>query len=442
MQKTVPIPKFVIDLSQPPELRYAHIVEEFQSRLDDCDLTGLFHDLLRCLVGRKRGKCLGAVARVAFRRVCREEETAELAGIAKMSGVPMHILVAYNVLLDLLLGCTSGGVRMFDRDETWPAQDASTRMLHFRTLDWGMEQLRQIIVELDFVRFPGGPVVATSVTYLGYVGVLTGVRRGLSMSLNFRPHHSKDSWRQRAAFRWQQAMVVLGKRQSVCSVLRDCLLNPAHVEKQTTRDEKYVEEVKNDYVQAMLSNHSASRSTAAYLIFCTPERVYIVEKDHHSASVRESDTFLTAYNHDASDEVERESSPEATGNESGDANSDIVYSDVAYSDAADTDDTTSVNFIGLDEIIGLSLDRKDCLDSLWKARVQECQLRNQRQDQVVALNDVKLFLEGDYITNEETHYAVIMDPASGKVVWRTAYEVPEDSDGDEDDEDGESQVSM
>ncbi|KAH7123037.1 beta subunit of N-acylethanolamine-hydrolyzing acid amidase-domain-containing protein [Dactylonectria macrodidyma] len=425
MSLTVPIPKFVIDLSQPPELRYAHIVAEFQSRLDDCDLTGLFHDLLRAFVGKKVGKCLGAVARVAFRRVYMEEESAELAGIARASGVPMHILVAYNVLLDLLLGCTSGGVRTLDPDASPScSQDAPTRMLHFRTLDWGMEELRQIIVELDFVRFPGGPVVATSVTYLGYVGVLTGVRKGLSMSLNFRPHHERGSWRKRASFRWQQAMVVLGRRQSICSVLRDCLLKPAHDEKQAgTQDEKYVEEVKDDYVQAMLSNQSISRSTAAYLIFCTPKKVYIVEKDNRSASIRQSDTFLTAYNHDASDETEREreSTPDATGTESGDANLDIEYSD---------------------QIIGYSLDRKDCLDSLWKERVQERQEIHERQDEVVELNDVKLFLETEDINNDETHYAVIMDPASGKVVWRTAYDASKDSDDDEDDYENNDEDSV
>ncbi len=47
-------------------------------------------------------------------------------------------------------------------------------MVHIRALDWGMDQLRDLVVELDFVRFEGGPIVATSLTYFGYVGVLTG----------------------------------------------------------------------------------------------------------------------------------------------------------------------------------------------------------------------------------------------------------------------------
>lgn len=32
-------------------------------------------------------------------------------------------------------------------------------MLHFRTLDWGMDALRKVIVHLDFIQKPGGEVI-------------------------------------------------------------------------------------------------------------------------------------------------------------------------------------------------------------------------------------------------------------------------------------------
>lgn len=53
------------------------------------------------------------------------------------------------------------------------------RMLHFRTLDWGMDSLRSVLVELEFVRSESEDpekVVARTVTYAGFVGVLSGVR--------------------------------------------------------------------------------------------------------------------------------------------------------------------------------------------------------------------------------------------------------------------------
>jgi len=53
------------------------------------------------------------------------------------------------------------------------------RMLHFRTLDWGMDPLRSVLVVLEFVRSKSEEpekVIARAVTYAGFVGVLTGVR--------------------------------------------------------------------------------------------------------------------------------------------------------------------------------------------------------------------------------------------------------------------------
>jgi hypothetical protein len=39
-----------------------------------------------------------------------------------------------------------------------------------------MDVLRKVVVQLEFVNEPGGEVIAKSITYVGFVGVLTGVR--------------------------------------------------------------------------------------------------------------------------------------------------------------------------------------------------------------------------------------------------------------------------
>lgn len=52
-------------------------------------------------------------------------------------------------------------------------------MLHFRTLDWGMDPLRSVLVQLEFVRSKSEDpekAIARTVTYAGFVGALTGVR--------------------------------------------------------------------------------------------------------------------------------------------------------------------------------------------------------------------------------------------------------------------------
>ena len=54
----------------------------------------------------------------------------------------MYLLVAYNVFLDLLLGCTSGGMlaKKPEQEEGGEGEEEVT-MMHFRTLDWSMPVL-------------------------------------------------------------------------------------------------------------------------------------------------------------------------------------------------------------------------------------------------------------------------------------------------------------
>ncbi|KAJ4041770.1 hypothetical protein NW756_009207 [Fusarium oxysporum] len=406
MSEYLEIPKFTVDLSQPPETRYDHIVPHFKTAVDSCDLPSLFYALLDELVGKFTGKILAAASPLIMRRVHSDEENAELVGISKAIGIPMHILVAFNVLLDLLLGCTSGGVRTLDPYSGGKA----TRMLHFRTLDWGMHQLRNIIVELDFVRTPGGPVIATTIGYLGYIGVLTGVRQGLSLSLNFRPYHAAETLRQRLSYRYNQAMVVLGHRQSISSSLRQILLDNSTIPERQS-DEAHETgnvspDLQNQHIQQVLTKLSTSNSTAAYLILCQPDRVFVIEKDHRSASIRESDTFLTAYNHDVKDE------------------DNPAHLQQAAAELAEGDDAT-----GMADLVAYSLERKHDLDELWRKRARACKRRYKLRNDVVTGADVIKFLQNDMIRNEETHYAVIMDPKEGKVTWRRAYEYVSESEG-------------
>lgn len=139
-----------------------------------------------------------------MRRLHSDEEDAELRGISPATGIPRALLVTFSVFFDMLMGCTSGGARvntpvnnegdsLLDCPEGTPAGAGTSRMFHFLTLDWSGGKRRRIIIELDFVASEGGPVVAKTLTYFGCVGVLTGVRCGLSVGLNRRPRHDRSS---------------------------------------------------------------------------------------------------------------------------------------------------------------------------------------------------------------------------------------------------------
>ena len=164
-------PVHTIDLSLPPRRRYAALARAHAGHLSR--LPPLFDDVAAANPLGLSPAALARVARALLRRLHDAEQTEELRGISEAVGVEMWLLVAFNVLLDLFMGCTSGGARV--RGEA-----GGSRMVHFRTLDWGMEALRLVVVQLEFVERAGGPVVARSVTYVGFVGMLTGVRYGSS----------------------------------------------------------------------------------------------------------------------------------------------------------------------------------------------------------------------------------------------------------------------
>lgn len=156
-------PRYTINLSLPPRERYQEVAYAFRSRVQS--LPSLFIELLDN-VGLSPTVAQG-LARLCLRRVHATEETEELRGISQVTGIELYLLIALNVLLDLFMGCTSGGVRTQEPGE-------GPKMVHLRSLDWGMAPLRRVIVHLDFVKNTAGPVIASSITYVGYVGVLTG----------------------------------------------------------------------------------------------------------------------------------------------------------------------------------------------------------------------------------------------------------------------------
>jgi hypothetical protein len=424
-----PIPAFTVDLSIRPEDRYAHIVPELLPHMRRAKLTDLLDDLITQTVpGLLVGTIVKTSAHLLLRRVYDDEENAELQGIARDTELPMYLLVAFNVLLDLLLGCTSGGVRV-EEPEGKSSSQAKWRshMVHFRTLDWGMDPLRELVVELNYVRSPGGPVVATTVGYFGYVGVLTGVRKGLSMSLNFRPRHDDSTLWKRYEFRKHQLMVILGLRPSISSVLRRYLLNqPEECPPHKSRGQSQPRDVADAKtgspqrerlppsfdIKTIITELSASPSTSAYLIFCTPHSVFSIEKDNHKAFVRTADGFLTTYNHDASDEGD----PQALVN------------------AARSQPNATT---GMEEIVEYSTDRKRALDKIYRRCIKRRRQNLGRLGDAVGLDDVFDFLNDKdrWIINDETHYAVIMDPKKGTVLWKRAFEAVPPAESDVEDGD-------
>lgn len=425
-------PRYTIDLSLPPRKRYQDMVADFKPQV--ATLPVLFDEVVKDLRANISVERVRWLARLLLRRVYNKDETEELRGIQEAIGVEMYLLVAFNVLLDLFMGCTSGAVRVGDDDK-------NTKMLHFRTLDWGMDALRKVIVHLDFVEEPGGKIIvrvfgvhrsrfnnplslgacfgkcslskhvptltfvcqmgntdceiviqASSITYVGYVGVLTGVRKGLSMSLNFRPTHDHSGRFSNFRFYSHHLLVLLGFQPSISSLLRGYLL-PAMSSNTSRVDVSALESIKRDLPSVT--------TTAAYLIFSDGDNTLTVEKDHLTAVVRTANEFIVATNHDVDEENKTQSLKATHGG--------------------------SFKTL-LDGIVIESIDRKNAAVKLWKQSGKGAKRHSSKvastHKQDLTTESVIRWMNTYPILNEETHFATVMDPKAGKVVWTKRYIEP------------------
>lgn len=397
-------PRFTIDLSLPPEQRYLEVCTAFKGEM--LNLTALFDEVVGDMVHFIPTRWLHFLCKLFLRRVYDREENAELKGISKATGVQMYLLVCFNVLLDLFMGCSSGGAVV----KADSGSSVGSKMVHFRTLDWGMPSLRRVIVHLDFVAEPGRPVIASSVTYAGYVGVLTGVRKGFSVSLNFRPNRVDNGkfWAD-VKYAWHHLMVLLGRRQSISSLLRHLLL-PQLERKRIISWPPFTKKGKKktmDYesiIKTLAGEEAKSRAittTACYLCLCNGEETTTIEKDRISAVVRSSTEFIVVTN---SDEEDTSLSPGAVNAEE------------------DAKTAPAIPDASLQEIVAEARDRTECARNNWNnLRVAKSKHHPKSIDRdlkaLCTVDDVIELVQQYPTTNECTHFACVMDPLEGNVSW-------------------------
>ncbi|KAJ5317990.1 hypothetical protein PENANT_c004G10089 [Penicillium antarcticum] len=418
-----PVPVFRINLSLPPEERYVSLARLYKEKARA--MTGIFDDVIHEISPKIPTSLVHWLAWLFLRGLYTSEETAEIRGISHETGIDLYLLVSLNVVLDLLMGCTSGGVRVGD--------GADTKMVHFRTLDWGMDPLRDLVVQLEFIKEEApDKVLATSITYVGFVGILTGVRKNLSASLNMRAVH--DS-RRNTAFYFNHLLVLLGVRQSISSLLRQIILPGPDKPHDQLSNASTIDEI--------IAKVPGISTTAAYLIFCDGTTSLTLEKDLGSAVIRSSNSFVITTNHDQESNF---TTTEVTEDEGG---------------------HTGLRLAGAEQTIGEFIDesktRQACMQKKWDRQVQKqnstqqglkkrvnrdkapdrkahsMQLR-QRQDmpsgtepspepEISITQDTALRWLWSYpIVNEDTHYAVLMDPVEGSFIYTGLFPVLREGD--------------
>ncbi|KAF6824611.1 hypothetical protein CMUS01_10163 [Colletotrichum musicola] len=404
------VPVYRIDLALPPERRYLQIARDFADQLKA--IAPLFDLVLaQILVYRPIIYLTKFVVRLCLRSVCDPEETREIRSIAAAAGVDVHLIVALNTLLDCLLGCTSGAIPVRADD----APDAPARLMHFRTLDWGMPELTDLLVQLDFVDSESAQpdkVLARSITYAGFVGTLTGVRPGLSLSLNHRPLMNARTTKSIS----HQVLVVLGLRPSIASNLRQVLLAPTLPVASPERNPS------NDALVSFAKSFSLRPSPTCYLIFSTPTEAVVIQKDHVGGNINRSYDFIAQANHD-------------TDHTSCCGAAEFHHRALALGDAS---------LIPPEQAwLGMSAERQDFVHDHWRAYCKRDEdhepnvangisdspssagscivtafARKTRQEKTTGVTREMLqkWITTEPVFNELTHFATIMDPSSGDVV--------------------------
>lgn len=428
------LPRFKIDLSLAPAERYVALARLYGDKMRP--IVGMFDQLVVSISPKIPLGLVHWLARLCLRRLYTADETAEVQGISRETGIDFYLLICFNVALDLLMGCTSGGVRCRSRGN-------QTHILHFRTLDWDMDLLRQLIVQLEYIDSDPHTVLATSITYVGFVGVLTGVKKDLSVSLNFRPVH--DSSRN-LPFYVNHLLVLLGLRQSISSLLRACIIPPT-LPKESSLPSTVCQwctrcspsqRLNDPTLEDIVTRVPSLPTTAAYLIFCDGKTTVVMEKDYRDAFVRVSDSFIITTNHDQqpcfipAEAVAEERRRKHTG-------LSLVASDVQC----------------MGDLIEESNERYDCMATKWddvvqehmrvrqtedrkpqpprrrsnrlslRSRKEQEEVQNAQKNPVDATDEnpsitafkAKQWLTTYPVLNECTHYAVLMMPSTGTVVW-------------------------
>jgi hypothetical protein len=164
---------YAVNLDAPPRERWTHIIR------DHLEYIPAVSELIDGIIGTGMVASLATAAFSGLTKVGHVYYSEELQGIAEASGLPVGKIALMQIAYEVFAACTS---IIIDA----PGSDGGkTVPFHIRTMDWDMEELKPLTIEVNFVR--GGVTVFKATTWAGYVGVLTGMRpEAFSVSINYR----------------------------------------------------------------------------------------------------------------------------------------------------------------------------------------------------------------------------------------------------------------
>lgn len=173
--------RYSISLDLPPENRWTHVINKHKTQLRalaECIRKERQHFL--SFIATPVSFAFGKIAPLLFN----SEYIRELRGIAEDTedvGLTFDMLVQFNLGYSVYSHCTSAVVQTPEGPHL------------FRNMDFELECLRDLAIEVEFKR--QGNVIAVCNTWVGCVGVLTGMRSGgWGVAVNFRYLNNYPIW--------------------------------------------------------------------------------------------------------------------------------------------------------------------------------------------------------------------------------------------------------
>jgi len=157
---------YTVNLDLSPEHRWSSVIEGERDRIlashrELLGFLGPWVDGLRWIGGP-----------LAWMRSGSMMYYNEINSVATGLGLPVFDVLLCQIAYEICASCTT---------------IMCPEGRHIRTMDWPLDALRNVTVRVNFQR--GGATVLRTITWAGYIGVLTGLRPGgYSVSINYRPH--------------------------------------------------------------------------------------------------------------------------------------------------------------------------------------------------------------------------------------------------------------
>ncbi|XP_052811050.1 N-acylethanolamine-hydrolyzing acid amidase-like [Mya arenaria] len=156
-EAVTPPRKYVVNLDLPPTKRWQEVA------LDHKQIVPDVHKVLLEYVPEELVPYIDLIA-TDLDAYIDQPYADEMRGIANVLNVSLGEILLINVIYDLTAYCTS-----------IVSQDQAGMIWHSRNLDYSFtDMLKNITIQVDYQR--GGQTAYSSITYAGYVGILTGQR--------------------------------------------------------------------------------------------------------------------------------------------------------------------------------------------------------------------------------------------------------------------------